>query len=588
MKRKIAIILCAALGIMTLSSCGKKEAEKPEAEKPAVTEEAEEEEIEEGTSQENAIMLTLGEEVTGTIEEGASVWYAFSTDNTVGTTYNITFVNATPETNTLQGSLIDDAGTELNSDTSDNDGTAATISTNQLEADTTYYVRLNPTETDSLDYTLTVESLGDGTAAGQVGTAGSLSGDEIVPGSSQADAVLVPLGTKVFGTMKSDAYSWFAFTTGDVAETTYNITLINATPGTDTLFGTLCDEYGEELGEARAESDGTPDTIRAEELEPDTTYYVRLKMTTYDPQIVDYSLVVKDPNEKTTAYRTEGSLSEAKGTSVAEDGSAEAGTNPDNAAILPVGTQISGTMESDVHAWYGFTTGEKEGAVYKITFVNTTAGSDTIYGLLYNEYGRNLGEVRAENDGTPVTISAEDLAPDTTYYIHLKMRTYDAQTVSYTLGVKSPEEKKAENTYVFETPFEINETQVQFVPDQAEFLDEAKAKEVLKPVAEAILAAPDHSVLIAGTTATDGDQASSVVLSEKRAEAVKELLTDTYNVPESQLETIGLGYELDPFERGKDIDGNGNFVESEAKKNRRVVILDIDDPIAQELLKNNK
>ena len=93
------------------------------------------------------------------------------------------------------------------------------------------------------------------------------------------------------------------------------------------------------------------------------------------------------------------------------------------------------------------------------------------------------------------------------------------------------------------------------MPDQAEFLDEAKAKEVLKPVAEAILAAPDHSVLIAGTTATDGDQASSVVLSEKRAEAVKELLTDTYNVPESQLETIGLGYELDPFERGKDIDG---------------------------------
>ncbi len=69
---------------------------------------------------------------------------------------------------------------------------------------------------------------------------------------------------------------------------------------------------------------------------------------------------------------------------------------------------------------------------------------------------------------------------------------------------------------------------------------------------------------------------------------MKELLTDTYNVPESQLETIGLGYELDPFERGKDIDGNGNFVESEAKKNRRVVILDIDDPIAQELLKNDK
>lgn len=137
---------------------------------------------------------------------------------------------------------------------------------------------------------------------------------------------------------------------------------------------------------------------------------------------------------------------------------------------------------------------------------------------------------------------------------------------------------------MFETPFEINETQVQFVPDTDEFIDRAKAEEVLKPVAEAILAAPDHSVMIAGTTATYGDQASSVDLSEKRAEAVKELLINTYDVPESQLKSIGLGYEQDPFTRGKDIDGNGNFVESEAKKNRRVVILDAEDPIAQELL----
>ena len=52
--------------------------------------------------------------------------------------------------------------------------------------------------------------------------------------------------------------------------------------------------------------------------------------------------------------------------------------------------------------------------------------------------------------------------------------------------------------------------------------------------------------MIAGTTATYGDQASSVDLSEKRAEAVKELLINTYDVPESQLKSIGLGYEQDP------------------------------------------
>ena len=30
---------------------------------------------------------------------------------------------------------------------------------------------------------------------------------------------------------------------------------------------------------------------------------------------------------------------------------------------------------------------------------------------------------------------------------------------------------------------------------------------------------------------------------------------------------------------------NGNFVESEGRKNRRVVVLDAEDPIAQELMK---
>ena len=179
------------------------------------------------------------------------------------------------------------------------------------------------------------------------------------------------------------------------------------------------------------------------------------------------------------------------------------------------------------------------------------------------------------------------MEPNTTYYIRLNPYNNNKGTISdYTLVVKSPEVKvEEEKPLVFEVPFEINETQVQFVINEATFIDEAKAKEVLKPVAESILKYPEHSVLIAGTTATDGTQKSCVDLANRRAEAVKKLLIDTYDVPESQLVTVGLGYELDPFERGKDIDANGKFVESEAKKNRRVVILDIDDPVAQELLK---
>ena len=123
-----------------------------------------------------------------------------------------------------------------------------------------------------------------------------------------------------------------------------------------------------------------------------------------------------------------------------------------------------------------------------------------------------------------------------------------------------------------------------FVANKAAFLDEAAAKAALEPVAKTILEFPDHQVLIAGTTATEGPQDTSVLLSEERAKAVKNMLVKDFGVPESQLLTVGLGFEKDPFVRGQDIDANGNFVETEAAKNRRVVLVDAEDPIAQKIL----
>ena len=79
-------------------------------------------------------------------------------------------------------------------------------------------------------------------------------------------------------------------------------------------------------------------------------------------------------------------------------------------------------------------------------------------------------------------------------------------------------------------------------------------------------------------------EASCVKLSNRRAEAVKDLLTEAFDVPASQLLTIGLGYEADPFVRGQDRDANGKFVESEGAKNRRVIVMDAEDPIAREIL----
>ena len=125
-----------------------------------------------------------------------------------------------------------------------------------------------------------------------------------------------------------------------------------------------------------------------------------------------------------------------------------------------------------------------------------------------------------------------------------------------------------------------------FIANEANFVNEEAAIEAIRPAAEVILKHPDHQVLIAGTTATIGTQESSVILSNERAMAVKNVLVNNFGVPEAQLQTVGLGHEDDPFVRGRDIDENGNFVETEAAKNRRVIIMDAEDPIAKMILGN--
>ena len=77
-------------------------------------------------------------------------------------------------------------------------------------------------------------------------------------------------------------------------------------------------------------------------------------------------------------------------------------------------------------------------------------------------------------------------------------------------NINSAAIEQSEETPVFEQPFELNETQVMFKAESAEFVDSAAAEAALKPVADVILAHPDHPILLAGTTATDGDQAARV------------------------------------------------------------------------------
>ncbi len=418
--------------------------------------------------------------------------------------------------------------------------------------------------------------------------------DEVVPGNSKTNAYLLPLNTKVFGSVKADEYSWYSFTTGSEKKDEYRITFVNENEKSETVQAVLLDEYGEEYswtsGGHCAGKDGTPTTISNDELEPDTTYY--LKLYTNGGYDCDFSLIIKNVSDTNndTAYKTIGNVSDAI-KETAEDGdTVTGGTNINESLEIPVGAGVHGTVKGVNVQWFSFTTAEQTRATYNVTFVNDSPKSESVHGALINEYGEELcwtsGGYCANNDGTPVTISTNDLEPKTTYY--LKMYSGDGYSADFSLAIKSPDVEVLESDLVFETPFEINDTQISFVADSSEFVDENQAKEVLKPVAEAILKHPDATVLLAGTTATDGEQKGAVTLSNSRAEAVKNLLVSAYKVPASQLKTVGLGFEDDPFERGQDRDSSGNFVESEGRKNRRVVVMDAKDEIAQQILAEQK
>lgn len=565
MRKAMVLTLCMVFGVTMFTGCGKKEMEQDLVNTSEMKEVLDQKEEPKGSSQSDAILLTLGEKVTGTAQEGSGIWYSFQTETEAEKTYTITFVNTTPASGELNVRLMNEQGEVLQNATSGNDGAAATISSEDLVAETAYYICLEP-EADTADFTLNV----------------SAAEKEIETGKSQDDPVLLPLNTKAYGTVLQTTYLWYSFTTGSEERTPYNITAIHGTPGTCDLMVALYDEFGTELETVRVDSNGVPVTIFTNRLEPNTTYYIRLTPNAYAD--IDFSLIVKNPEEKNVTCKTVGTFREARGAKVDENGVVTAGISPNDAAFIPIGTKVSGSVNSQANAWLSFTTGKQAGETYKINAANKTANADDLILEVYDEYGTKVGSNYISSTGTSTPLDVEELEASTTYYIRLTPRAYN--DLDFSLLIRDPKNSKEENPLIFETPFEINETQVRFVINQAVFINEDKAKEVLKPVADAILAAPEHAVLLAGTTATDGTQASCVDLSERRANAVKKILTDTYGVPESQIKTIGLGYEEDPFTRGKDRAANGDFVESEGRKNRRVVVLDIEDPIAKKILKN--
>ena len=129
----------------------------------------------------------------------------------------------------------------------------------------------------------------------------------------------------------------------------------------------------------------------------------------------------------------------------------------------------------------------------------------------------------------------------------------------------------AENT--IQKPMEsivLRETELRFYGDSTKLIEEEKARASLQVVAEKLLAAADRSVYVIGTTAS-GEKEFCKALSQGRAVRVREILEE-YGVDSSRMISIGLDYE-NPW-HVTDRDAKGNFMESFAKENRTVRIID--------------
>lgn len=127
-------------------------------------------------------------------------------------------------------------------------------------------------------------------------------------------------------------------------------------------------------------------------------------------------------------------------------------------------------------------------------------------------------------------------------------------------------------------PIKFDEETIKFLGDQAVYVNATDAKESLQPVATFLNENTNKRILIVGTTASAGKDASCLSLSLERANACKNTLIEM-GVNENQIETKGLGRKK-CFLRVDDLDANSKLIENLASQNRAVYIFDMDSPEA--------
>lgn len=121
---------------------------------------------------------------------------------------------------------------------------------------------------------------------------------------------------------------------------------------------------------------------------------------------------------------------------------------------------------------------------------------------------------------------------------------------------------------VLEEPLVFTAEQIRFKSNSAEFVSEDSARHALSDIASQLQDA-GVAVAVTGTTAFDGTAAGRQALSIRRAESVRELLVKM-GVSADLVRAVGAGCRFSGYVQ--DRDANGHLVESQAKRNRNVII----------------
>ena len=123
---------------------------------------------------------------------------------------------------------------------------------------------------------------------------------------------------------------------------------------------------------------------------------------------------------------------------------------------------------------------------------------------------------------------------------------------------------------------------IEFIGDTAEFVNKKEATKTLEPAARYMKEHPTFSLLLIGTTAT-GNDSFCKKLSYERVDAVRKLLS-SMGALYDRITVVGLGYH-DSW-HVPDVNAKGQLIESAARQNRKVVLMNLTSPEAKEMIAN--